>query len=44
MCGFVQHSSKRSHVSGCIILIMYLEGYLDGCWMYALTILCMASV
>jgi hypothetical protein len=24
--------------------IMYLEGYLDGCWMNALTILCMASV
>jgi hypothetical protein len=24
--------------------IMYLEGYLNGCWMYALTILCMASM
>jgi hypothetical protein len=24
--------------------IMYLEGYVDGCWMNALTILCMASV
>jgi hypothetical protein len=24
--------------------IMYLEGFLDGCWMNALTILCMASV
>jgi hypothetical protein len=25
-------------------IIRYLEGYLDGCWMNALTILCMASV
>jgi hypothetical protein len=24
--------------------IMYLEGYVDGCWMNVLTILCMASV
>jgi hypothetical protein len=24
--------------------IMYLNRYLDGCWMNALTILCMASV
>jgi hypothetical protein len=25
-------------------LIVYLEGYVDGCWMNVLTILCMASV
>jgi hypothetical protein len=24
--------------------IKYLEGYSDGCWMNALTMLCMASV
>jgi hypothetical protein len=26
------------------VIIMYLEGYVDGCWMNALTIHCMASV
>jgi hypothetical protein len=31
-------------ICGIKVNIMYLKGYLDGCWMNALTILCMTSV